>query len=1346
MVYVSGITYDDTSTAAQPSYPNTSLPDPAAIGAATGGYSPPPPVYNNSLPDPAAIQAAQGGYTPPPAPPVYANTALPDPAAIQAAQGGYTAPPPPVVVPSNVSSLNFNYGAANTSLPDPAAIAASQGGYSAPVSTAAYNFNPQPSGAAALGSYYNTSLPEPAQIQSSQGGYPSSDNLSLPDPAAIGAATGGYTAPLSTLTNYSLPLPAQIQSTLGGASNVDQMPGYAPINVPLAAQVMGQNNAGSWTDIFNSYLPQSILNKIPNPGILPLRSAVGGITSPAGLAGLLTGVDEGLGAAGALGEAGSALGSLGSSALRGALGWGYGTEAANRTANSPLADIPGVGPYIPYVAGALAGGVAGAAPEIGRGILPGAEGFDEGATAEPPKFITEPAPDSVPPRPPLEGPPRPDDLPPPDTASVAAPHINGPHGLVANALDTVLGGRLTSSDLGSETYAGNGILPTFAGEEGLSTPQLALNIAKKVTHVGTPDDPVVTPLTMERSVGLRAAQAQAVRIRNMALAVDNLFDHPQNGAPDEVLVEGKPQVLSDGRALTPGKESVSIQDIAAHLPEYRDRLTPQQIQGITALGNEWTRYRALGNAMGRDIGQRADIQEGGFYLPRGNAAEDGVPQEFVSRRPSTTGRSPRGAEKTAKFESMAEGKKAGYTYLPFAEANYFTADGLGRSFVQQVADDTMNRLEEEGKVTPAGRAAYEAHINPHDSIGQALSTLGRAINLPLNALHTTLDLAFSGRLLQAATIDPRAYGQAFAVTVRSVADSASFGKFLLGAQDMADRLGEAGPRELVSDGLILHNLNPDIGHGLMDVPIVRNIPGVRGLSTAFGTFSDTLRVIMGMHAYSLATDAGLDMTDAGLRRDITGGINKVTGAATHQFTGLNAFVAFPNWITSQMQMALDAVTKGNMEGAIARRAIVSTVGIWVGATYLVNGLQGKPTTWQYGLPRMQIGSTTVTIPGKYSQIAQAVLNTTKDLATQNYGDAAHQVGNLYRKNASPVIGIATDIAKGANVVGDEVRNPEGILREFAPFNASEIGKKGFLSSGLSAAGLSSYEPYPPTQYQIRNALAEMTSSGKQYSQLAPKERGIVTGMMGGPIPSTNPVVTQSRQDAADNKSLFQSRQQDLDNQLQAGTINGSTWRDQYHMNLQYYLGQQDQLYRHSTGTQYTSDVDKATQAYAQEVDTATNADGTVDWDAVDAWAAAHPDIASKVNHAAGITPMVDQYHTDESDIEKSGYFDITSGLWSQLQQKTPALQQFKSLDDMESQAEADIAKGFIQQGIDADTANAQAAYMVTNSKFVQAVGDMRRKAIDQWVIANPDLARKAEHWGYLTTTVAERKLLGIPAS
>jgi len=228
-------------------------------------------------------------------------------------------------------------------------------------------------------------------------------------------------------------------------------------------------------------------------------------------------------------------------------------------------------------------------------------------------------------------------------------------------------------------------------EAGLKKTQELLNTARRI--VGKPfravlDEPNVAGALRERARVRPAIESQSNRLGAVSgERVRRVF------VVDET---GRIPALAGVDSGVPG--APTIQDVAARLPRYAERLTPEQRTVMSSLQQEVGPYRNLLDEVGIEVPSRSDVVEGGFYLPRGRAGIEGV-DDPIKITAGRSGRGKPGFERPAVFDSMAEGVEKGYEYPALGEAlSSYSADAGYRATDQHVA----NFLSEFG-TTPADR-------------------------------------------------------------------------------------------------------------------------------------------------------------------------------------------------------------------------------------------------------------------------------------------------------------------------------------------------------------------------------------------------------------------------------------------------------------------------------------------------------------------------------------------------------------------------------------------------------------------------------------------------------------------
>jgi hypothetical protein len=177
----------------------------------------------------------------------------------------------------------------------------------------------------------------------------------------------------------------------------------------------------------------------------------------------------------------------------------------------------------------------------------------------------------------------------------------------------------------------------------------------------------------------RAVQVERERLREVGENISNTV----SSRLDEIYrqnfdVDGKGQILN--RSLQGIDESLpgapTIQDIAARFPIFERHLSPGQRAAILQIKDELASYTDIARGLDMNFRLRADIMDGGFYIPRGNAmnvsraraaGEGAEGFDWAIKGPGGySGRKGKpGFQKHAKFTSAAEGIKEGFEYDTF---------------------------------------------------------------------------------------------------------------------------------------------------------------------------------------------------------------------------------------------------------------------------------------------------------------------------------------------------------------------------------------------------------------------------------------------------------------------------------------------------------------------------------------------------------------------------------------------------------------------------------------------------------------------------------------------------------
>lgn len=168
----------------------------------------------------------------------------------------------------------------------------------------------------------------------------------------------------------------------------------------------------------------------------------------------------------------------------------------------------------------------------------------------------------------------------------------------------------------------------------------------------------------------------------------------------------------------------TIQDVAARLPMYWSQLNATQKQALMDLKSIISSYRSMFDEVGIDVGQRLDIQEGGFYIPRGDAVVGDLDEPIKIGRSGRGGKT--GAERQARYKSMADGIEDGAEYSLFKD----TLGGFFGSMGHRVNDQlVVNTLKDA--------------VDPTTGIKLATVTTGR-LPISLRAAHDKLLRSMTG--------------------------------------------------------------------------------------------------------------------------------------------------------------------------------------------------------------------------------------------------------------------------------------------------------------------------------------------------------------------------------------------------------------------------------------------------------------------------------------------------------------------------------------------------------------------------------------------------------------------------
>jgi hypothetical protein len=531
----------------------------------------------------------------------------------------------------------------------------------------------------------------------------------------------------------------------------------------------------------------------------------------------------------------------------------------------------------------------------------------------------------------------------------------------------------------------------------------------------------------------------------------------------------------------------AVQDVAARLPHYLPRLSPEEAQVMQRLREAVAPYRELLEQTGVKIEGRSDIMEGGFYLPRGRAGAEGADEAIVTARKVRGGK--RGFEKTATFKSQAEGIDAGFSYPSIGEAlQAYVRDSGRRATDAHIARWFRNLRDESGR--PVGRTAKKQPgevrdistrergsislyglqgLTFPDEIANAAENILRREGAPAGRFSATVDVANALNNLyrsSRATLDnsalaiqglvglandQRAYGKALKVNMKTWVSSDSqriMGRFLRDFD--ADAAAAAMPtsQEWARDGLAL--LGQEAGE--FSQSFVTRLPLIRRANRAFSNFGDALRLQWANDELAVALKSGKTvdgMRQSGEIAEIARIANNMTGWSEGKaFGDLGDLLLFaPRFLQSR----LDTVAKAGMglrpgatlEQRIARKSMLRMIGWATFATVAVNEALGNETDFRPmivvdGRPRPNSNFMRIRALGR----DWSLLGTWDSLARAIMLTATGKPQEALRAMGSGIVSNAWDFLSGENFVGERTRDNavqvvKRLLENVTPFSASE---------------------------------------------------------------------------------------------------------------------------------------------------------------------------------------------------------------------------------------------------------------------------------------------------------------------
>jgi len=370
-----------------------------------------------------------------------------------------------------------------------------------------------------------------------------------------------------------------------------------------------------------------------------------------------------------------------------------------------------------------------------------------------------------------------------------------------------------------------------------------------------------------------------------------------------------------------------------------------------------------------------------------------------------------------------------------------------------------------------------------------------------------------------------------------------------------------------------------------------------------------------------------------------------------------------------------------------------------------------------------------------------------------------------KSKLAPFPGTAVDLLQNSDYFGNKIRQGDPLeqLGRVAEYIGENIGLP--LTAGAVAEGIrtgrslgetlqnagsqalgsnvNNASPYEDRDVQARKAY------GKNWNDLSPVEQNALKAQQGSPAAtyeSTNPDAVASAKAIETIKGDAAKEQGGIDTKYAApGSTtpktpqDGIDWRDEYRMNQYGTLREyrlKDQLMPYN-GPQSTNEMRQAVDQYFATIE--ANKSGTkVNWDAVDSWLAAHPDIKAQVDAYQNdpnkpntdYSPMVTQYKAASKALGDAGYFDVKDNVWKELAKNDPELSKFPTYYDWKASIK-DQVRSSIDPSAPQSVVDGIVEKVVNKIPVTTIYSKVSNTAEKAWLADHPKLAALAYQWGYL---------------
>jgi len=314
-----------------------------------------------------------------------------------------------------------------------------------------------------------------------------------------------------------------------------------------------------------------------------------------------------------------------------------------------------------------------------------------------------------------------------------------------------------------------------------------------------------------------------------------------------------------------------------------------------------------------------------------------------------------------------------------------------------------------------------------------------AANDTLRALEATGDASAVGiQLAKLGFSEPALVVKATKTAVRSMGDPGALGKYILDADLEAVVKGEPLVETMAKYGVRFETGEiTTSAHGRTTLTrAIENSTGIgKGVlepsNRIFDNAGNFARIDLFKTLYRTWKAAGMDADAPEVLRAIAKSTNLATGYSRSSILGgpVGSRVLFAGrFFKSQLDTVGDAVTKGGIEGTIARQQVARMIGLGALLTVAANEARGHETEfrpWEPNFMRIRdVGGHDISLFGPWDSLARGII-------TPDWNDFEHW-RDFGRSKSGPLVSAAWDLWEGKSYIGDATTTRVGVGKTSIP--------------------------------------------------------------------------------------------------------------------------------------------------------------------------------------------------------------------------------------------------------------------------------------------------------------------------